>query len=87
MRSPTATEWFPVPSLRALRTRSINPFASLSGNRKRQEPSDDGVMETWKILMLLMGKSTISTGPVSIAMLVYRRVMCVYIYMYIYIYK
>jgi len=29
----------------------------------------------WKITMPLMGKSTISTGPFSIAMLVYQRVM------------
>jgi hypothetical protein len=28
----------------------------------------------WKITMLLMGKSTISTGPFSIATLVYQRV-------------
>ena len=76
------------PCLRALRARSINPFASWSGNRKRQEPSDDGVMEiplvhvyitNWKITMLLMGKSTISTGQFSRAMLVYQRVMCTYI--------
>ena len=29
----------------------------------------------WKITMPFMGKSTISTGPFSIAMLVYQRVM------------
>ena len=28
----------------------------------------------WKTTMLLMGKSTISTGPFSIAMFVYQRV-------------
>jgi len=42
---------------------------------------DDGVyplvnvyIANWKITMLSMGKSTISTGPFSIAMLVYQRV-------------
>ena len=31
--------------------------------------------QLWKITMLFMGKSTISTGPISMAMLVYQRVI------------
>ena len=79
---------YPTPTWDGLHQRPYYPLNAL--NKKNKHISNAAYVVTWlgpsgkrlqktmeRSTMLLMGKSTISTGPCSIAMLVYQRVIIV----------